>query len=289
MRRCLDIAQSKAQQQHHPRGALGTQCSLIHEYSRNLGSALSRYRPAPMRYWNFTQVPAAMSRAARRWGSFPCRDQVSLWLFEQPVFFFFPFFEEISVNVGQGPGKVALLTLSASQILVGICPGHTFAFGQNAAAQAEQRGESEPLQPTGRHRALEAPGEALSAGASRYSASPKLWKRRQFLYFSRNRNSFSWPGKLWQLLLLLAVICSSGLTQRRDTRSWTLWRHREAGQMRQRRLRYTSLTAAFLNTPALLVLSAVTQDTCSYFDGLFFFPPRLLWTSTPRVRRQYCS
>lgn len=220
-----------------------------------------------------------MSRTVGRWGTFPSQDQVSLWLSEQPgIFYNYLFWFLRTRSLEKLPFKHFR---PPSRILVPVCPGLTFAFRQNAA---EQRGESEPLHQTGRHRAFEAPGEALSRVATRYSASLKLWKRRMVLYFSGDRKSFSWPGKLWQLLLLLfAVICSSELKQRWNTRSWTLWRHREAGQMRQRRLRYTSLTAAYLNTPNLLVLSVVihNRDTC-------LFSSLLLWTPTPRVQRQYC-
>lgn len=49
-----------------------------------------------------------------------------------------------------------------SHVLGRISPGHTFALRQNAAAQAEQRGESEPRHEAGRHRVCEAPGEAPS-------------------------------------------------------------------------------------------------------------------------------
>lgn len=92
--------------------------------------------------------------------------------------------------------KVALLTLSASQILGGgLSPGRTFAFRQNAAAaQAEQRGESEPLHQTGRHRASQAPGAALSIHSSKpviRFTPKKLWKEcSKVLYFSRNRKTF---------------------------------------------------------------------------------------------------
>lgn len=76
-------------------------------------------------------------------------DQVSLRLFEQCVI------SEIYVNVGQreNRGKAkARLPLQSSHVHVVIVPWHTFPFRQNTAAQAEQRGETDPLQKAGCHR-----------------------------------------------------------------------------------------------------------------------------------------
>lgn len=62
-----------------------------------------------------------------------------------------------------------------------IAPWHTFLFRQNTAAQAQQRGETDPLHKTGCHRGLfffffDAPGVnvSLHANNTRYSALPKL-------------------------------------------------------------------------------------------------------------------
>lgn len=217
----------------------------ITHFPRNLDSAGIRHCPATVR-GTLQKFWSSFSRKVSRRGTFPpSPDQVSLRLFELPC----DFSEEICVNVGRGRGKLKGLfqdfpTGCASRVLGRTFPGHTFAFRQDTAAQAEQRGESEPRPEAGRHRVLEAPGEAPSFhGNDPVFRFTQTLEKGVIFFISAVKESFSWPGKLWQLLLL-ALIYNSELAQREDTHSWTLWRHGEGGQMRRRLLRYTVVRAS---------------------------------------------
>lgn len=76
-----------------------------------------------------------------RWVEFPCGSRSALR--------FSPRFMEAWDGER---GKKARRALPPSHVRVVIAPWHTFPFRQNAAAQAEQRGETDPLQKTGCHR-----------------------------------------------------------------------------------------------------------------------------------------
>lgn len=83
---------------------------------------------------------------------------------------------------------------SASHVLVRISPGNTFTFRQNTAAQAEQRGESEPRRETGRHRVVLAPGEALSFHGNNpvFRFTQTLEKGVSFCIPAVNETSLAW-------------------------------------------------------------------------------------------------
>lgn len=174
--------------------------------------------------------------------------------------------------------KVALLTLPASQILGGLSPGHTFAFRQNAAAaQAEQRGESEPLHQTGRHRASEAPGAAPSIHSSepviRFTPPKKTLKRGSKVSLFQPQSKEFLPGlgnfdssSSW-------VICSSercagthapgrsDVIRRQD-------RCASGGSGTYHPLQQIEILLLYWYFTAVVH----SRDTCTYFNGLFFSP-----------------
>lgn len=117
----------------------------------------------PQWHWtpNFTGASLWLLTSSHRLNAEPERnfsptlDQVSLRLFALSDFC------EIYVNArpGEEEKRKPAQRYNHSHVHVVIAPRHTFLFRQHTAAQAEQRGEADPLHKTGCHRVFEAPGE----------------------------------------------------------------------------------------------------------------------------------
>lgn len=257
MRPWLEIARSQSPCSSSSIPAVHVNEPVNHQFSRNLDTTVIPYWPATVRYWNFTEVlkllfffvflaeqPEAVELFSEPGLSFAAAFCAALWFSPSE---FLCKYRTRTREIKKGPFQDFPAT-SASHVLARISPGHTFTFRQNTAAQAEQRGESEPRRETGRHRVFLAPGEALSFHGNNpvFRFTQTLEKGVSFFISAVNETS---PGLgNFDSSSSSRLTYNSELAQREDTHSWTPWRHREGGQMLQQLFRYTR---------TLLVLSAL--------------------------------
>lgn len=129
-----------------------------------------------------------MSGTVRRWGTFPSQDQVSLWLFEQPVIFF-PLF-----SLGD-------LCKCRTRTRKSCPPNRSLSecgrdIPLRSARTQQQHRQSREVSPNHFSKRAAIARVKLpvrrcqSIAASRYSASPKLWKKAQGSLFQPQSKDF---------------------------------------------------------------------------------------------------